>query len=110
MRLIPECERRVTQAAEDTGYAKLTAKKASAMLNGSLIKSELTRPLEGCGMSHLHIYVHEVLSLCVWCSISGMGWFAQTVDNTGVGQTRISAIGRLHVSVGDNDYPLIPLT
>ena len=73
MRLIPECERRVTQAAKDTGYAKLTAKKASAILNRPLGKSELTRPLEACGVSPLNIYVHEVLSLCVWCSISGMG-------------------------------------
>ena len=74
MRLIPECERRVTQVAKDTGYAKLTAeKKASAILNRPLIKSELTRPLEGCGVSPLNIYVHEVLSVCVWCSISGMG-------------------------------------
>ena len=70
MKLIPECERRVTQAAKDTGYAKSTAeKKATAILNRPLIKSELTRPLEACGVSPLNIYVHEVLSLCVWCSI-----------------------------------------
>ena len=41
----------LTQAAKDAGYAKSTAeKKASAILNRPLVKSELTKALEACGV------------------------------------------------------------
>ena len=39
------------QAAKDAGYANSTAeKKASAILNRPLVKSELTKALEACGV------------------------------------------------------------
>ena len=44
-------EKSLTQAAKDAGYAKSTAeKKASAILNRPLVKSELTKALEACGV------------------------------------------------------------
>ena len=46
----------LTQAAKDAGYAKSTAeKKASAILSRPLVKSELTKALEACGVKFADI-------------------------------------------------------
>ena len=46
----------LTQAAKDAGYAKSTAeKKTSAILSRPLVKSELTKALELCGVKFADI-------------------------------------------------------